>query len=280
MHLQTQSKKPRSRSAQLGQYMTPAWAARELWGIYFPHIGPGKTVIEPTCGDGRMLQAIPPDVDAYGIEIDPVFADAARHRVPERDVFTADVLAGEFPRRFDVVFGNPPFETRFMDKLLALIAAYGDDGCQCGLALPAYFLQTPSRVIRWNKKWTICAEILPRTLFPRLRLPIVFGLFTKDPVPQLKGIRLVNEADAIDNLRPEYKEMMVHGKGLWDQVVEHALRELDGEAHLTFIYEKVGRRRPTDNPHWREKVRQTLQRCDQKYQPRGNGVWKLLKEAA
>jgi site-specific DNA-methyltransferase (adenine-specific) len=268
-----------SQVAQLGQYMTPSWAARELWAAHFSHIGSGKTVLEPTCGDGRMLQAVPPHVDAFGIEIDPVEATKARERTG-RQVITGDVLSLEFPRRFDVVFGNPKFKAGFLDSLLDKIALAASDGCECGLLVPAYFMQTPSRVLRWNRVWTIYPELLPRTLFPRSRLPIIFALFTKDPVPQLKGMRLFVEADAISCLKPEYREMMEKGRGLWDPVVEHALRELDGKAHLTLIYERVGRRRPTDNPYWREKVRQTLQRDEAKYQPCGNGVWELVPKAA
>lgn len=242
-----------------------------------PDIGSVSTVIEPTCGDGRMLQAVPEHIPAFGIEIDPELAEEARERTG-REVINADILTAEIPFKFDVVFGNPPFRAKFLDKLLDKVADTMEDGCRCGLLLPAYFMQTPTRVLKWNRIWSIYPELLPRTLFPRSQLPIIFALFTKDPAPQLKGMRLYVEADAITRLRPEFREMLEKGRGLWQPVVVRALAELGGEDHLAKIYEKVGKFRPSDNPWWREKVRQTLQRGP--FKACGNGVWSLEMVAA
>lgn len=261
----------------LCQFMTPAWAARELWEAHFSDVGPSHSVIEPTCGDGRMLQAIAPEVPAFGVEIDPVLADRARERTG-RLVLTGDVLKVEFPQDFNVVFGNLPFRAEFVDSMLERIASETEDGCRCGLLVPAYYFQTPSRVLRWNRMWTLSAELLPRTLWPRLMKPIIFALFTKDPVPKLNGMRLYIEADVINRLLPaKYREMMVSGKGLWSQVVLQTVQDLGGKAHLQDIYRVVERRRPTVNQWWREKVRQTLQRGP--FVPEGDGVWSL-REAA
>lgn len=262
---------------KLGQYMTPAWAARELWEAHFSDIGMADSVLEPTCGDGRMLQAVPNGVPAYGMEIDPRLAQAARDRTG-RLVLTGDVLALDFPRPFNVVFGNPPFRAEFLDNLLGRLDDHMQDGCRCGLLVPAYFMQTPTRVLRWNQKWTLYCEVLPRTLFARLSRPIIFALFTKDPVPKMNGMRLFIEADAIARLKPEFRAMMNSGRGLWAGVVCQALGELGGEAHLTDIYKKVAHSRPTENQWWKEKVRQTLQRGP--FAARGEGVWALERKAA
>lgn len=251
--------------------MTPAWAARELWEAHFSDIGLADSVLEPTCGDGRMLQAIPECIPAIGVELDPSLAEQARVRTG-RLVIEGDILSVDLPR-FNVVFGNPPFRSGFVEKLLERIHEKMDDGSRCGLLVPAYFMQTPSRVMRWNRVWSLYAEVLPRTLFPRLSLPLIFALFTKDPVPTLSGMRLFIEAHAIEQLRPEFREMLTTGKGLWRPVVEAALRELGGRAHLTEVYRAVAKRRPSENPWWREKVRQTLQRGP--FRSLGDGVWCL-----
>jgi adenine-specific DNA-methyltransferase len=260
----------------LGRYMTPAWAARELWDAHFSDVGPGHTVLEPTCGDGRMLQAVPVAVPAWGVEIDPELADLARERTG-RDVVTGDILEVDLPRKFDVVFGNPKFESAFMTRLLDRLDVEMDVGLRCGMIVPAYYMQTPSTVLRWSKRWTLYAELLPRTLFPRLCLPVVFALFTKDPVPAFKGMRLYIEADGVERLKPEFREMLKGGRGLWAEVVARALVDLGGEEHLTKIYERIGRKRPTENPWWREKIRQTLQRGP--FCSKGNGVWSIEKAA-
>lgn len=255
-----------------GQYMTPAWAGRELWEAHFSDVCETDTVLEPTCGDGRMLQAIPPSVPAFGVELDPDLAEQARQRTA-RLVLTGDVLKLDLQREFNIVFGNLPFRASFMDSLLDRIADEVDDGCRCGLIVPAYYMQTPSRVLRWNRLWTISAELLPRTLWPRLMRPIIFALFTKDPIPKLNGLRLYIEADAVSRLPQKYRDMMITGRGLWVQVVEGTVKDLGGEAHLQDIYNVVERRRPTPNQWWREKVRQTLQRGP--FIPKGDGIWAI-----
>lgn len=68
-------------SHELGQYFTPAWAARELYEAYFPELGRGDLVWEPSVGDGAMLGAIPQHVDSIGSEIDPEFAELVAKRV-------------------------------------------------------------------------------------------------------------------------------------------------------------------------------------------------------
>jgi hypothetical protein len=234
--------------------------------------------MEPTCGDGRMLQAIPDHVPAFGCEIDPELAKAAADRTG-RQVIVGDVLTADIPERFDFVFGNPPFKSSFLHKLLVRIEDRMADGCRCGLILPAYFLQTTTTVLRWNKVWTIHPELLPRTLFPRAQLPLVFTLFTKDPVPVLKGMRLYVEANSIEDLKQEFRDEMERGRGLWQPIVRTALARLKGRVHLSEIYELVGKNRPSKNPWWKEKVRQTLQR-NPEFVSHGGGMWELERSAA
>ena len=243
--------------------------ARELWEAHFSDIGLADSVIEPTCGDGRMLQAVPEGVPAFGVEVDPVLAEQARERTG-RPVITGDVLTVDLAQPFNVVFGNPPFRAGFLDSMLDRLSGIMDDGGRCGLIVPAYFMQTPSRVMRWNRVWSLYSELLPRTLFPRLSKPIIFALFTKDPVPSLTGMRLYIECAAMDDLKQTYRDELTKGRGLWFVVVDRALAVLGGEAELQAIYTAVSVKRPTENPWWREKVRQTLQR---RFVNKRRGVW-------
>lgn len=253
------------------QWDTPAWAAQELWRQKFGWVTAADRVLEPTCGIGRMLQAVPSHIPAIGIEIDEPRAVAAR-ACSGREVIVGDIVEIELPRDINVVFGNPPFRSKFVRQMMDRFVETYSDGCQCGLIIPAYFLQTPSTVVeRWNRNWTISVELLPRTLFPEARNALFFAMFTKDPVPSLNGMRLYVEALAIEKLPIVYRTMLEAGTGLWRQVVEHAVLELGGKAHLNDIYAKVGGRRPTPNTYWREKVRQTLQRGP--FVGHGHGVW-------
>lgn len=276
--MRSNDNRQQTRQQQLGQYMTPAWAAHELWAAHFSDMTAADIGFEPTCGDGRMLQAIPPHIRAYACEIDSDLA-AKAHARTGREIIVGDVLEIDLPERFSFVFGNPPFSAKFLHRLLPRIADRMDDGCRVGLILPGYFMQSPSTVMRWNKVWTLCSELLPRTLFPRAQLPLIFTLFTKDPVPVMRGMRLFAEADSIEDLRREFREEMTSGRGLWRPIVEIALRRLGGRVHLSEIYEMVGTNRPSKNPWWKEKVRQTLQRGPG-FVSHGGGMWELLPIAA
>lgn len=264
------------RTDALGRYMTPAWAGRELYDAHFAHLAAGSIAIEPTCGDGRMLAAIPPHIEAMGVEIDPELADRARARCPNRKIQTGDLFKTDLPMRIDLAFGNLPFQADFMERALDLLFEHMQDGGICASIVPAYFLQTPGRVLRWSRRWSLYQEMLPRTLFPRLQCPICFSIFTRDPLPTFKSLRLYLEADAVEHLKEEFRREMNEGRGLWEPVVRRALHDLGGKAHLTLIYERVGQRRPSENPWWKEKVRQTLQRH---FAACGNGVWQIEKAA-
>ena len=245
-------------SADLDQYLTPAYAARQLWDDLFGDATEADVVVEPTCGDGRMLAAVPAHIPAYGYEIDPALAAQARKRTG-RPVAVGDFLDAALPPRVTIAFGNPPFQSRFVDRMLDRLLGVMPDGGRAGFIVPAYFMQTPSRVLRWNRTWTISADLLPRTLWPRLMRPIIFATFVKDPAPRLRGLRLYVECDLTASTRDDVREGLERGTGSWRDAVMTVLRDLGGRAHLTAIYERMLARRPTDNQHWREKIRQVLQ---------------------
>lgn len=257
---------------QLRQYFTPAWAARALFRTFFGDLAPGSSVFEPTCGDGRLLDAIPRAFHAWGVEIDPDQAERARSRTG-RPVVVGDVLRVEWEHPIDAVFANPPFISDFWSRFLDRLAPSVSDGTPCGAIIPAYFCQAPTAVLRWNRSWSLSCELIPRSLFPGLTAPLLFALFIKDPKPTLRGLRLYAEAEAIASLSPEARDELTNGRGLWRPVVAAALRALGGRASLSELYHAIGGNRPSANPYWREKVRQTLQRGP--FAALGAGVWQL-----
>ena len=61
----------------LNQYFTPTWAAELLVKTFYGHLSHKDMVVEPACGDGRFLSAIPSHVPAVGVEIDADYAASA-----------------------------------------------------------------------------------------------------------------------------------------------------------------------------------------------------------
>lgn len=83
----------------------------------------GENVLEPSCGDGRIVIAVhelQPDVSITAVELEPLRAADLR----QNDKFQAsgatlvegDFLTTQFNRRFDAIPMNPPF-VRSMDIL-------------------------------------------------------------------------------------------------------------------------------------------------------------------
>lgn len=262
---------------RLGQYMTPDWAAAELVDKFFPRLQSGDQVIEPSCGRGAFLRAIPAHVPALGVEIDPALAERAR-RSTGRHVIVGDFRMVDLPVRPTMILGNPPFRHRtvmeFLDRALSLLP---DDG-QVGFVLPAFVLQTASTVDTLAANWSIEQAMLPRNLFHRLSHPLCFSVFTKGRTRGLVGFALYHELAAVNRLQARYRELLQEGEGSrWAAVTRAALEALGGTAELARIYREIEGHRPTANPFWQAKVRQTLQRIAQRV---GEGVWALPMRAA
>lgn len=247
------------RNAARYQYFTPEWAAVELVDKFFPYLSPADVVLEPSCGMGAFLKAIPAEIPAIGVELDPAVAELARKNTG-RPIITGDFTTVALPAGITQVVGNPPFAVRTIGQFLARISQLAD--CKsCGLLLPAYAMQTHNTVERWREYWSMRAEIIPRRLFPRLRLPLMFVLFTKNKNRSMVGFALYDQAVQFGNLAPFAKEILIAGKpgrNTWRALVDAVLEEL-GEADLKQIYDAIEPRRPTVNAWWREKVRQVLQ---------------------
>lgn len=241
-----------------GTYQTPTWACEALIERYYSDLTASDRVLEPSCGEGHFLDAIPRDVPAIGIELDRVRARLARERTGRR-VIVGDVLDVELPFTPSVVVGNPPFSSKLIDALLERVYHWLPDGGRCGFILPSFIMTLVPRVMRESARWSIASELIPRDLFPGPRLPIVFARFEKRERRTLVGFALFTEADAIRGLSARVRRLLTDGRApAWKSVVFDALAEHGGEASLELLYRTIEGRRPTRNPHWRAKIRQVV----------------------
>lgn len=95
------------RKAELSQWFTPEWAAAMLVEKYFSSLSGSDLVLEPSCGRGAFLKAIPEHVPVVGVEIDPQLAQIARDTTGRR-VITGDFNTVNLPEGVTAIVGNPP----------------------------------------------------------------------------------------------------------------------------------------------------------------------------
>lgn len=260
-------------SRELHQFFTPAWASERLVELFFPHLGKDDIVLEPSCGDGSFLKAIPDEVPAIGVEIDPVIASQARANTG-RLVIDGDYRTANIPEKPTVIIGNPPYQSKLLEEFLDRSGKLLSNNQQAAFLLSVHLLQTPSAVIRWNEDWSMSQHLVPRTLFPRAIRPLSFVIFTKDKLRRLVGgFSLYHESNDVQGMAPKIKAILCdRTKSTWRSVVIEALQHLGGKATVQQIYEYAEPRRPSGNNWWREKIRQTLQRHCVSAE---RGVWQL-----
>ena len=261
---------------RLGQYMTPAWAADALVARYFHDLGARDRVLEPSCGRGAFLRAIPAHVAAFGVEIDPELAAVAR-RSSGRAVIVGDFRMVDIVDRPTAIIGNPPFSVAIIEDFLQRADALLDDDGRVGFILPAFTFQTCNTTLRIGERWRVRQDMLPRDLFPRLAHPLCFAVLTKGRERGLVNFALYHELAAVRRLQARYQQLLTDGEGsAWAAVTRAALEALGGRATLARIYAEIDGVRPTENRWWREKVRQQLQRLAVRV---GAGEWALPQEA-
>lgn len=261
-----------SQRFRLGQYMTPDWAAMALVDRYFPDLCSSDRVIEPTCGRGAFLRAIPDYVPAVGVEIDPQLAAEAR-RLSGRPVVVGDFRIAKLPFSPTAIIGNPPFNLRTIEGILLRAFELLPEEGRVGFILPCYTLQAPATIERLAQRWSMRQDMIPRSLFQRLSHPLCFALLTKGTRRGLVGFSLYHEAKAVERLQERYRALLAEGEGsVWAAVVRAALEALGGRAELADLYREIEGHRPTTNAFWQAKVRQTVQRIAVRI---GAGVWAL-----
>lgn len=241
------------------QYMTPAWAAERIVEIYFSDLCERDLVIEPTCGAGAFLAALPPHVPAFGVELDLGLATAAE-RSSGRPVHNTDIRSFRAPAGVTAVVGNPPFRAALVRDIIAMARSWLPHDGLCGLLLPTYLFQHARPTLELARDWRVEADHIPRDLFPGLTKPLVFATLRKGG-RTLIGFSLYDETVDVAGLAEQFKEtLQAPSPRPWRVVVHEALAMLGGQASLNELYSAVAPRRPSGNPWWKEKVRQVAQR--------------------
>jgi predicted RNA methylase len=286
-HLFHQPAQPRASQnlKALEQYQTPLWAAEALTEIFLEELSRrGKKhgrILEPSCGLGAFLRVLPEDCNAYGIEIDPELAWQARWNTG-REILLSDFRSCPTPleasHRPDHLLGNPPFSITIVRSFLARALEILPAGGTCGFLLPAHTFQRAQTLVDMEKSWGITPWLIPRNIFPRISVPLIFALFEEGGESRSLALhKACTRVHAmprwlrkdIENPAPP-EEAETRPKGAWHRVVRRALESLGGQAELPALYRQIEPIRPTDNRHWKEKVRQILQ---QNFEPLGNGRW-------
>lgn len=95
-----------------GQFFTPSVITEfvvNLLGIE------GGRVLEPSCGGGAFLRALPDACDVTGIEYMMETSEVARICYPNAKIIHGDALKQTFKEPFDYVIGNPPYGLKVED---------------------------------------------------------------------------------------------------------------------------------------------------------------------
>lgn len=259
----------------LEQFFTPEWSAEAIVEHFFPDLSASDTVIEPSCGPGAFLKAVPAHVNAYGVEIDPILAERARINTG-REVLCGDFTAIGLPIAPTVILGNPPFQIQVVRNFLARAYDLLPQDGRCGFVLPAHAFQHAHTVADLNQKWGIEQHSIPRDMFPGLSVPIMFAMFSKERQRKLIGFALYDQANAVKRMAKPLRCILINGverKTSWTALVEYVLTQLGGDAKLEQIYEAIEPLRHTSNQWWKEKVRQVLQRGP--FERKSEGHWAL-----
>lgn len=110
-----------SRSTINAHYTDPE-LVDAMWGALRTAGFEGGSVLEPGCGSGNFIGAVPEDLlettRLTGVELDPVAANVARALYPDARIRTESYADSPFlPDTFDAAIGNVPFgAVRLYDK--------------------------------------------------------------------------------------------------------------------------------------------------------------------
>ncbi|MEZ0231866.1 MAG: class I SAM-dependent methyltransferase [Methylophilaceae bacterium] len=265
------------RGVDLCQFFTPVWVAEALVERHFPKLDCLDTVLEPSCGIGSFLHAIPNTTHAVGVEIDPTVASIAKKETG-REVIIGDFRSVEIDFVPTAVIGNPPFRVNVFDGMLARCHQLLPENGKAGFILPVYFLsQNANRVCNYGEDWSLSFELLPRVAFhSSMRTPLLFASFTKEFKRIFSGFALYHEAADLQDLPRIYKRVIESTSGsVWKTVCKTALERLGGKADLASIYHELDKGLPSKTQFWREKIRQTLRAYSKQFVAHGRGVYSI-----
>jgi site-specific DNA-methyltransferase (adenine-specific) len=274
--------------AFLEQYFTPDWAAEALLEIF--SLSSTDKVIDPGTGRAAFLKAIPEHIEAIGVELDPQLAALAAER-SGRKVLNMDITKlspQDLPWAPTAFIGNPPFSIEIVRQILAKAKSLFQIGNiktgRLGLLLPAHTFQLSRSCQEIFQDYHTRVDLIPRDLFPKLSVPITFAQFelksSRRLPTKLQGLALYTETASTYDIVKELKWLLQDAPTktpTWDRLTQAALRSLGGEGDLSAIYRAISplrQLRPEENPHWQEKVRQTVQR-GKAYERTARGKYKL-----
>jgi site-specific DNA-methyltransferase (adenine-specific) len=250
----TRAFEPPTTNNEGSYFPTPTWAAQEIITQRVP-LPPDAFVLEPTCGDGRFLDALPPGTRRLGVEIRADLAAIAA--VKGHHVIQGDILTVPLPEGITHAVGNPPFSADFIDALLnRLHGTLTKDGI-AAFILPCYLFQTSRRVWDYTRKWSIDVEMIPRDIYEGLSKPLALARFQKSTSRRLVGLFLYPETVDIVETSKRMQDRLE--RMTWRDVVFETLADLGGRATLKQLYRAIEPKRPSGNPWWRERIRATLQ---------------------
>jgi adenine-specific DNA-methyltransferase len=265
----------------LSQWLTPAWAAEAIWEQHFGHVGAGHFVLVPGCGRGAFLAPIPAEVNAVGVEIDPVLA-AEANALTGRPVLAGDFRSVPLPSGVTLIIGNPPFNATLIEAFIDRAHALLPEGGEVGFLLPTYIFQTSSKVLAYARRWHIEQQLVPRNLFAQLKLPLLFARFRKTSERRLVGFLLYREAAEVRSLHEPLRETLAQvGRGSrWRHAVHLAFDRLTIETvALRDLYAAMSERLPSETPWWKEQVRKVLQ-THPEFEAAGQGRWRRVRLAS
>ncbi|CCE76556.1 class I SAM-dependent methyltransferase [Clavibacter nebraskensis] len=232
----------------------------------------GDELLEPSCGDGEILQFLAASGRATGVELFPLEAAAARERTGA-DVFDGDFFSWFAPERhgtFDGVAGNPPFirygswEEQYREPAFELMRSEGlsptrltnawlpfvvasvvavRDGGRVGLVIPAELLQVGYAAQVRAYLVDQCSEItivaFRELVFPGVLQEVVLLLVTKGNGPaSIRTVEVTNGAHLTDvDLDVAAIRAPLHGSEKWtkyflDVVQIGLLRDLKNDSRL------------------------------------------------
>ena len=255
-----------ARVSELGQYMTPRWAAE----ILLARMNPTRHdfILEPSCGKGSFIHAaniLAPDATVIGCEIDPRLAEIARIDTG-RMILTGDFLDDALTAGLEptLTIANPPYTSEaiaaFIRKAYEMMPTLG----RAGFLMPVHSLSFAQRTLEVLRGFEVSIELTPRDLYPRISFPLLFAKMQKTGVTRLVGFACYEEATGIRSMRAEYRKILNEGrKPIWREVTTMAISALGGEASLKEIFEVIEDFRPTNNKFWRDGIRRVA--GDKKY---------------
>ncbi|GCD57331.1 hypothetical protein [Acetobacter pasteurianus] len=131
------------RATQYAHY-TPELIVHSMWDMALRMGLRGGSVLEPGCGTGLFIAALPEKLDGKiaftGIENDPITARIARKLYSNQWIRSEDFTRAQLPQGYDLAIGNPPFSNR---------TVHGREGLERqGLSLHDFFIARSLEVLR------------------------------------------------------------------------------------------------------------------------------------